>query len=792
VEQLGAYLSAAGIPVWYDYRLTAGELFAAEIQANIDACSAFVVVLTPESMASEWVDREISYAAARHTRILPLLLKPCPAHILLANMHQEQVVGDRMPSNDFIERLRSLIAAAPASPSAPTMPVPLGAPVPPAPVPLMPGPLPPHPMAGPLMPAPIPQQPMPGQPMPVMQPMPYPQPQPFPIGKAPSPWANPRRLAVLIAAVLAVLVAVPLAIVLSSRNGSHPEGVPTTGGTATPTTTGPTIGPTTHDVTGFNAATAGFVSPSTRRGGTVKVASASDWDSLDPGDTYYTFSWNFARLYARSLVMSKQVPGAGLQLVPDLATSLGVPSDGGRTYTYHLRSNLHFEDGTRITSRDVKYAVLRTVAFDVLPNGPQYFSTLLNWPANYQGPYKNPNTNTDQAISTPDDLTIVFHLVAPFGGFDYLASTPQTAPVPAAKDDGATYRNHVVSSGPYKITGLRPGSGFSLVRNAAWDPASDPNRSALPDRFDVTIGLDQGTIDGDLLSGAYQLDAYGLGMLPSTRSEVLTGSGRANADNPFTTRLWYLSIDPQVAPLDNIECRKAIMYAADRVANQSAFGGPDVGQIATTMLPPTVAGHTDFDLFPAGSDNHGDLAKARAALAACGKPNGFTVGMAYRSERPREMAAASAMKQALARVGITLTLQGFSTSHYFRDNAGNPPFMRSQGIGLATNGWAPDWNDGYGMLADIVDSRLISESGGSANISVRIPEVDQMIDQAKATTDATARNALWGEIDHRVMQEAVILPIVYDKAVLTRGRGLTNLIINDAYGMYDVTQLGAA
>ena len=74
--------------------------------------------------------------------------------------------------------------------------------------------------------------------------------------------------------------------------------------------------------------------------------------------------------------------------MPDLATSLGKVSDNGLTWTYQLKPNLKFEDGTTVTSKDVKYAVERSYAKDVLPNGPGYFSLLLKDP-NYPGPYKD-------------------------------------------------------------------------------------------------------------------------------------------------------------------------------------------------------------------------------------------------------------------------------------------------------------------------------------------------------------------------------------------------------------------
>src|SRR5829696_9179447 len=113
---------------------------------------------------------------------------------------------------------------------------------------------------------------------------------------------------------------------------------------------------------GFNAATTSVVNPSETKGGTLKFANPGDWDSLDPGETYYAYAWNFARLYGRSLLMFKSAPGKeGNTLVPDLAEGLGQSSDDGKTWTYKLRKGVKFEDGTEVTSKDVKYAVLRSV-----------------------------------------------------------------------------------------------------------------------------------------------------------------------------------------------------------------------------------------------------------------------------------------------------------------------------------------------------------------------------------------------------------------------------------------------
>ncbi len=545
----------------------------------------------------------------------------------------------------------------------------------------------------------------------------------------------------------------------------------------------------------FNAAMGKVFNPSDKKGGTIKFANAGDWDTLDPGETYYGYSWDFLRLYGRSLVMFKPAPGPeGLKLVPDLAETLGVPSDGGKTWTYKIRQGVKYEDGSAVTSKDVKHAVLRSTDKATFPNGPAYFEQFLNLPAGYQGPYKSKGMDTNSAIETPDDNTIVFHLKIAFGGFDYMAQLSQTVPVPEATDTGAKYKEHVISSGPYMFETNETGKRFSLVRNPNWDPATDPNRKALPDRYEVALNVNADDIDNQLISGDLDVDVVGTGIQPASLGRVLGDPNlKAQADNPTLARLWYTSINPQVKPLDNIECRKAILYAADRTGYQTAYGGEfSGGQIATTIMPPMIPGYQQYDLFPAGADNKGDVAKAQAALTACGQPNGFETNMAYRAERPKEKATAESLQQALARVNIKLTLKPFPQGDYFSQYAGNPPYSRANNLGLATNGWGADWNDGFGFLSQITDSRVIRETGGSSNISVRIPAVDGLLDQALAETDSAKRDLIWGQIDKRVMEEAVILPGIYAKALLIRGSRLTNVFINESFGYYDYLSLGVA
>ena len=545
---------------------------------------------------------------------------------------------------------------------------------------------------------------------------------------------------------------------------------------------------------GFDGALHAVVNPSDRTGGTIVFDSSSSPDSTDPGNTYYADMWNIVRLYGRSLVTYRSEPGAaGLQLVPDLATSLGKVSDHGSTWTYHLRPGIRFEDGTIVTSQDVKYAVERSFARAVLPLGPSYFSILLKDPG-YPGPYKDrtPGKLGLTSVTTPDPATIVFHLQRPFSEFDYVVALPQTVPVPPAKDTGANYQLHPISTGPYEFQSYQLDKQFTLVRNPYWNPATDPNRKRLASRIVVNLNVNPDMVDANLIHNFAQVNLDGTGVQAAARAQVLTNPTlKSNADDVPTDLLWFTYINTKVKPLDNVHCRRAIEYAADKTAFQTAYGGPVAGgDIASTVLPPNLLGYKKFDLYEATTKPSGDLAKARQELTSCGKPNGFSVTLAFRTDQPKEKAAATAEQQALARAGINLALQGYPSGEFFTSFAGVPNYVHQHDLGLVIGGWSPDWPDGFGFLYYITAGRAIS-SVANTNISeLNDPVINKLFAEALNTTNITVKTRIWSQIDRQVMSDAAILPGVDAKALLYRNPHLTNVFVHQYYGMYDYANLG--
>jgi len=549
---------------------------------------------------------------------------------------------------------------------------------------------------------------------------------------------------------------------------------------------------TTTSSVGFNTGVNNVVNPSTTKGGTLTFDNTSGPDSTDGGNTYYSFNLNFTRLYATPLTTYKSCPGScGQQIVPALAATLGTASDGYRTWTYHLRSGVKYEDGTPVTSADVKYAVERTFDRTVLPNGPSYFQSLLAGnAATYKGPFKDKTGNLT-AITTPDSTTIVFQLNQPFADFNYVVAFPQTAPVPQAKDTGVNYQLHPLSTGPYMFQSYQLNKQYTLVPNPQWDPAWDPQVKQLASKVIVNLNVNADDIDNRLLAGDISVDQAGSGVQAAARARILSNpSLKASSDDPVTGFMWFYYINAKVAPLNNVHCRMAIEYAANKNELQTAYGGPYGGDIASTAIPPTVSGYSKFDLYNALSMPNGDIAAAKQQLQACGQPNGFNLNIAYRSDRPREVASATALQASLAAAGIKATLKGFPASSYYGTFAGVPTYVHTHNLGLLAGGWGPDWPDAYGWGWALFDSKAII-TAGNANIAEEAnPAVDNLFKQLEQAATDSARVSISQQIDMQVMKDAVLLPATYNKALLYRPPDLANVFVQSYYGMYDYGSLG--
>ena len=525
------------------------------------------------------------------------------------------------------------------------------------------------------------------------------------------------------------------------------------------------------------------------KGGTLTVLNSSPQENFDPARLYTSGGGNVPSLVFRTLTTRNRENGAaGAKVVPDLATDTGRPNKDATVWTYTLKEGLKYEDGTAITSADIKYGIERSFAPE-LSGGAPYLRDWLVGAADYQGPYKDKKGLT--AIETPDARTIVFHLNKPEGEFPYLATQTQFTPVPKAKDTGTKYAEHPISSGPYKVVkNENNGERIVLERNTYWSTATDAERKAYPDKVDVKSGLDSSVIN-QRLSASQGSDAtavttdtnLGPAELAKVTSDKELASRVGTGHFGYTD---YIAFNPTVKPFNNVKVRQAISYAIDRSSVINAAGGSALAEAATTYLPDQKSfGYEPYDLFPAGRT--GNPTKAKELLKEAGYPNGLTVTLTHSNAKDFETSPeiATAVQDALKKAGITVKLQGLEENDYsdtIHSVKTEPGFFLAH--------WGADWPSGGPFLAPIFDGRQIVKDGANFNTGLlNDKSVNAEIDAINKLTDLDAAAKRWGALDRKIGEQALTVPLFHPVYKRLVGKNIRNVVISDWTGVLDISQV---
>jgi peptide/nickel transport system substrate-binding protein len=556
----------------------------------------------------------------------------------------------------------------------------------------------------------------------------------------------------------------------------------------TPGTAGGTGGRTASAT--YNAAYDKIVNPSRKKGGTLQLGLTSDCDSWDPQRVYYGFCWNLQRLFTRGLTGYSKLNGNTFQLSPDAATTMGVHNADYTQWTYTLKPGLKWSNGKPVTPLDFKYGVERLFAQDVITGGAfSYYVNILQHPSSYKGPYHSGDLTSIRTTAN----TITYNLVRPFKDFPYLLALPEGSAVPDKVEGGAgyvgrTYTKRPLSDGPFKIASYTPGKSINFVRNPDWSQSTDPIRHPVANAIDISIDTNPGDLDNKIKAGLIDANAgVGAGGLtPAFQSYVLTHpQAKKQADDPATPFTEYFAVFQTV--IKNADCRKAIFYATNKASIIAAEGGPTAGIPAGSMTPPGVTGYDkSYNPYPAGPQDTGNLAKAKAELKACGKPNGFPITFAYPTPSQKAPLVFAAEKAALTRVGITSTGVSQDTSTYYSTFIGSPKNVLNKGIGIALAGWGADFPRPVGYYNAIANGNAITDPGTSNYPSLNDPVINKILDNGSAT------DADYATLRNQVMTDAVYLPIYWGATLMYRNPRMTNVTCDNAlaFGNYDFVNIG--
>jgi peptide/nickel transport system substrate-binding protein len=526
-----------------------------------------------------------------------------------------------------------------------------------------------------------------------------------------------------------------------------------------------------------SAATAAGSSP--KRGGTITVLSAGDVDHIDPGEAYYSFSYEITYATQRPLLAYK--PNS-LKAIPDLAARMPTVSKDGRTVTVQIRHGVRFSPpvNREVTSKDVKYGIERGFATSVA-NGyaGAYFDDLVGAPSG--GTKTVPSI---RGIQTPSTYTIVFKLKHPEGVFVDALAQALTAPVPqeyAAKYDAqaqSSYGMHQVATGPYMIkanasgningVGYKPGQLIELVRNPNWNPKTSW-RPAYANEILFKEGYQDPTVlTRTILSGS--ADVNGDTPPPAAELRSILGNPTQKKQLVFTPTggSRYIALNTRKAPFDKLAVREAVAYVLDRNAMRLTRGGAIDGRIATHFIDPgfkslgfTQAGGFKFNPFPSPGFN-GNVAKAKSLMEKAGYANGMYSGpqvTMVADNSPPGSNTAQVVAADLAKIGFNVKTISVTHSTMYTRFCNVPA---SEPNICPNVGWLPDFHEPQTVLDVTFNGNRILPANNSNWPLLNDPKINAAIARAERILNPSARYAAWGRIDQMVTRTASAVPWLWE------------------------------
>jgi peptide/nickel transport system substrate-binding protein len=505
------------------------------------------------------------------------------------------------------------------------------------------------------------------------------------------------------------------------------------------------------------------------RGGTLRVLSADNIDGLDTAVTYTPNGIAIARTYARTLYgySLSGPPERATVPVPDIASSPPQLSADQRTYIFTLRPGVRYAPpaNREVTAQDFITAIQRLYDQKTPSPGQPYADLIAG--ARQFGTGK---ASRIAGLAAPDARTLTITLDQPAGDFLSILTMPFFAPVPseyaAGYQVGANYDGHVVGSGPYTPTTYIPGRSVMLDRNPNWEPATDPLRRAWVDRIQVKLSVTFASIQRAIEreEADLSLDSH----VPQTQLAALQSDperSRRLSVNP-TGSLLFLALGTHRAAgaIADVRVRQAVNYAIDKVAYRDAMAGrfaPE-GELASTILAPGSLGYHPYDLYPTPG-GRGDPVKARALLAQAGYPNGLTLTFVTLGSG-RYAATVEPIRASLARAGIRLKVRTYEGGGLWEKSLALPAKRLEHQLGQ--NIWNPDYlgDNARQTIVPRFDGRLLGIHLVANFSEYNNPDVNRLIDRARAELDQARRATLWGQIDQRIMRDAPLVPLIWENS----------------------------
>lgn len=443
-----------------------------------------------------------------------------------------------------------------------------------------------------------------------------------------------------------------------------------------------------------------------KSGGILIAARAADAKGLDPHkQTAFSSFRVLEQIFDPLLALD-----ADLNVVPNLAEGWAW-SDEGQTLTITLRPNVKFHNGDPMTSADVKFSFERILNEETGAAARSFFTSIAS-------------------IDVPDELTVVFHLSAPNAAILAAMTNPNSGILSQKLvEGGADPATEVVGTGAFKLVNWEPDNVLTLEANRDyWQPGlpylDGIEFRTIPDEASILAGLRAGEIDWALIND------------PRVGVTASAGAGNLVVSRAPALAYHVLQLNPSRPQFEDVRVRQALSCAIDRqqvLDTASLSEGELTGPATSPAYRMPLDGLTCYTK---------DLEKAKALLAEAGVTEMTFTVIAAGDEPPTAVAEAQNLQAQLAEIGVTVEIETLELGVYVdRWLAGDFD------AAIALNGGNPD--------PDNMFYRYWHSTGNLQAVSnYSSPELDQLLEQGRATTDPAARKEIYTKVQQQLTEAA--------------------------------------
>jgi YVTN family beta-propeller protein len=484
------------------------------------------------------------------------------------------------------------------------------------------------------------------------------------------------------------------------------------------------------------------------RGGTLLVLPGDGPGSIDPALTLPPTGWSILTMTNDGLVGFRRVGGVeGVQLVPDLAVSLPTPSDGGKTYTFRVRPDVHYSNGRLVQPADFRRAIERL--FELPPGtATSYYFTGIEGAGRCK-----PGRRCDlsRGIATNRFArTVTFHLTVADADFLTKLAMPVAFAVPPDTPSRDVGSRPVPATGPYIIASYSRNGSVKLVRNPRfreWSAAAQPD--GFPDVISLKAGsvVDAASADAEVRAierGTADVAVSLVPPLSTTQLDRLATRYPSQLHMSPSAGTKYFFLNTRAPPFDDVRVRRAVNYAFDRPAFAQLLGRSAAP--TCQILPPNFPSYRrSCPYLPGGVAG---LDRARHLVRSSG-----TSGASVTVWVPVPIAAQGRfMLSVLDSLGYRARVKAVPASSYFTRILN--PKARAQ---IGYYGWQGEFPSDVSFIHDLFACSSASNVDASSFCN---PSIDRQMAHAAAVQaqDPPAAGALWQKIEREILAQAPMVP----------------------------------